>query len=34
MTRSFFDSPLMLGFEPLERLVERTVKIAGDGYAV
>lgn len=32
MTRSFFDSPLMLGFEPLERLVERTVKIAGDGY--
>jgi HSP20 family molecular chaperone IbpA len=32
VTRSFFDSPLMLGFEPLERLVERTVKIAGDGY--
>ncbi len=32
MTRSYFDSPLMLGFEPLERLVERTVKIAGDGY--
>ena len=33
MTRNgYFNSPLMLGFEPLERLIERTVKIAGDGY--
>lgn len=33
MTRAgYFNSPLMLGFEPLERLIERTVKIAGDGY--
>ena len=27
-----FDSPFLLGFEPLERLLERTAKTAGDGY--
>jgi HSP20 family molecular chaperone IbpA len=33
MTRSaYFDSPFLLGFEPLERLLERTAKSAGDGY--
>ena len=33
MTRStYFDSPFLLGFEPLERLLERTVKSAGDSY--
>ena len=33
MTRSStFNSPFLLGFEPLERLLERTAKIAGDGY--
>jgi HSP20 family molecular chaperone IbpA len=33
MTRSsYFNSPFLLGFEPLERLLERTAKIAGDGY--
>ena len=33
MTRSsYFDSPFLLGFEPLERLLERTAKSAGDSY--
>lgn len=33
MTRSsYFDSPFLLGFEPLERLLERTAKSAGDTY--
>jgi HSP20 family molecular chaperone IbpA len=33
MTRNgYFNSPFLLGFEPLERLLERTAKIAGDGY--
>ena len=33
MTRSStFNSPFLLGFETLERLLERTAKIAGDGY--
>ena len=33
MTRSaYFDSPFLLGFEHLERLLERTAKSAGDGY--
>ena len=33
MTRnSAFDSPFLLGFEHLERLLERTAKAAGDGY--
>ena len=33
MTRtSYFNSPFLLGFEPLERLLERTAKSAGDGY--
>jgi HSP20 family molecular chaperone IbpA len=33
MTRSStFDSPFLLGFEPLERLLERTAKSAGDSY--
>ena len=33
MTRNnTFNSPFLLGFEPLERLLERTAKIAGDGY--
>lgn len=27
-----FNSPFLVGFEPLERLLERTVKAAGDGY--
>ena len=33
MTRSsYFDSPFLLGFEPLERLLERTAKSAGESY--
>ena len=28
----YFNSPFLLGFEPLERLLERTAKAAGDGY--
>ena len=33
MARStYFDSPFLLGFEPLERLLEHTVKSAGDSY--
>ena len=33
MTRSaMFNSPFLLGFEHLERLLERTAKSAGDGY--
>jgi HSP20 family molecular chaperone IbpA len=33
MTRtSYFNSPFLLGFEPLERLLERTAKSAGEGY--
>jgi HSP20 family molecular chaperone IbpA len=28
----FFNSPFLLGFESLERLLERTAKSAGDGY--
>lgn len=33
MTRNaYFDSPFLLGFEPLERLLERTAKSAGDSY--
>ncbi|HTQ13666.1 MAG TPA: Hsp20 family protein [Rhizomicrobium sp.] len=33
MTRNFaFNSPFLLGFENLERLLERTAKAAGDGY--
>lgn len=28
----YFNSPFLLGFEPLERLLERTAKSAGDGY--
>ena len=33
MTRTdYFNSPFLLGFEHLERLLERTVKSAGDGY--
>lgn len=33
MTRSaVFNSPFLLGFEHLERLLERTAKSAGDGY--
>jgi HSP20 family molecular chaperone IbpA len=33
MTRTgYFNSPFLLGFEPLERLLERTAKSAGDGY--
>ena len=33
MARStYFDSPFLLGFEPLERLMERAAKSAGDGY--
>lgn len=33
MARStYFDSPFLLGFEPLERLLERTAKNAGDTY--
>ena len=29
---SYFDSPFLLGFEPLERLLERTAKSAGESY--
>jgi len=29
---NYFDSPFLLGFEPLERLLERTAKNAGDSY--
>lgn len=33
MTRgTYFNSPFLLGFEHLERLLERTAKSAGDGY--
>ncbi len=33
MTRSaYFNSPFLLGFEHLDRLLERTTKAAGDGY--
>lgn len=33
MTRNaYFDSPFLLGFEPIERLLERTMKNAGDSY--
>lgn len=33
MTRNFaFNSPFLLGFEHLERVLERTAKTAGDGY--
>lgn len=33
MTRNvYFNSPFLLGFEHLERLLERTAKISGDGY--
>ncbi|MGH6870472.1 MAG: Hsp20 family protein [Rhizomicrobium sp.] len=33
MTRNFaFNSPFLLGFEHLERLLERTAKTAADGY--
>jgi HSP20 family molecular chaperone IbpA len=28
----FFNNPFFLGFEPLERLLERTAKSAGEGY--
>jgi HSP20 family molecular chaperone IbpA len=28
----YFNSPFLLGFENLERLLERTAKAAGDGY--
>ena len=28
----YFNSPFLLGFEQLERLLERTAKTAGDGY--
>ena len=31
MTR-FFNSPFLLGFENLEKLLERTAKYAGEGY--
>ena len=29
---AYFNSPFLLGFEPLERLLERTAKSAGDSY--
>jgi HSP20 family molecular chaperone IbpA len=29
---SYFNSPFLLGFEQLERLLERTARSAGDGY--
>ena len=29
---SYFDSPFLLGFEPMERLLERAAKSAGDSY--
>lgn len=32
MDRVYFNSPLLLGFDHLERLLERTAKAAGDGY--
>ena len=33
MTRNaYFDSPFLLGFEPLERLLERTAKSAAESY--
>ena len=33
MTRgTYFNSPFLLGFEPLEQLLERTAKSAADGY--
>jgi HSP20 family molecular chaperone IbpA len=33
MTRTaYFNSPFLLGFEHLDRLLERTAKAAGDGY--
>ena len=33
MTRSvYFNSPFLLGFEHLEKLLERTAKMAGEGY--
>ena len=33
MTRTgIFNSPFLLGFEPLERLLDRVAKSAGDGY--
>jgi HSP20 family molecular chaperone IbpA len=33
MTRTvYFNSPFLLGFEHMERLLERTAKAAGDGY--
>ncbi len=33
MTRNtYFNSPFLLGFEHLERLLERTARTAGDGY--
>ena len=33
MSRSvYFNSPFLLGFEHLDRLLERTAKAAGDGY--
>jgi HSP20 family molecular chaperone IbpA len=33
MTRNvYFNSPFLLGFENLERLLERTAKASGDGY--
>ena len=28
----YFNSPFLLGFEHLDRLLERTAKAAGDGY--
>ena len=31
-TNRFFNNPFFLGFEPLERLLERTAKGAGEGY--
>jgi HSP20 family molecular chaperone IbpA len=32
MNREFFNSPFLLGFDQLERALERTAKHAGDGY--
>ncbi len=29
---AYFNSPFLLGFEHLERVLERTAKTAGDGY--
>ena len=31
-TNRFFNNPFFLGFEPLERLLERSAKGAGEGY--